>query len=121
MREVQTERPAKECRAVFALYSEELPLGNQSGCSWTRSLPSLRANLTPEHRFNVRRNRGDRSSRAWSNGVGRTVLFYREKGKAEYSAGVGWEQEGKRILFDIAGEAVEDTFEVILRMLLPFL
>ena len=23
MREVQTERPAKECRAVFALYSEE--------------------------------------------------------------------------------------------------
>src|SRR5712691_6314894 len=90
----------------------------------TRSLPSLRANLTrngPEHRFNVRRNSGDRSSRAWSNGVGRTVLFYREEGKAEYSAGVGWEQEGKRILFDIAGEAVEDTFEVILRMLLPFL
>ena len=109
------ERPAKECRAVFALYSEELPLGNRSGCFLDEK------SAVPPCEFDAGTFRGDRSSRAWSNGVGRTVLFYREKGKAEYSAGVGWEQEGKRILFDIAGEAVEDTFEVILRMLLPFL
>src|SRR5207248_5459800 len=106
--------PGKECRAVFALYSEDFR-------SETDPAAPGREVCRPPCEFDPGTFRGDRSSRAWSNGVGRTVLFYREKGKAEYSAGVGWEREGKRILFDIAGEAVEDTFEVILRMLLPFL
>ena len=39
--------------------------------------------------------------------------------KRKCSAGVGWKQQGNRVLFDIAGEAVQNTFEVILRMLLP--
>jgi hypothetical protein len=51
--------------------------------------------------------------------VGRSTSFT-GRGKRKCSAGVGWEQQGNRVLIDIAGEAVQDTFEVILRMLLQF-
>ena len=36
MKEVKKERPAKEGRAVFALDSEELRLGNRSGWIWEK-------------------------------------------------------------------------------------
>ena len=52
--------------------------------------------------------------------VGRSTSFT-WKGKWKCSAGVGGEQQGNGVLLDIAGEAVQDRFEVILGKLLPLL